>query len=211
MGHWAWRRRCSKSSIPVDVDIDDEDKAFLLIGSLNKTYEPVGKTLLYSNDSIDLDDVVASLIYEEIMNKDPKENKGGDNLYVDSGQGNKGKNFQKENRSKGKKPDEKSKVICYYCKKEGHFKKDCNKRKADREKKVGKKIEVGVADSGADDGDLLHNCVGMNNSDDAWLLDSGCSFHMCPNKEWLQDYQAFDGGSVLMGNNVSCKMLGFDL
>lgn len=30
---------------------------------------------------------------------------------------------------------------------------------------------------------------------------------MCPNKEGLLDYQAFDGGSVLMGKNFSCKTI----
>ena len=40
---------------------------------------------------------------------------------------------------------------------------------------------------------------------DAWLLDSGCTYHMCPKKEWVSTYKPYDGGSVLMGNDVVCK------
>lgn len=41
-----------------------------------------------------------------------------------------------------------------------------------------------------------------------WVMDSGCSFHMCPNKHWFYDYQLFDGGQVVMGNNATCTVVG---
>jgi len=38
---------------------------------------------------------------------------------------------------------------------------------------------------------------------DAWLLNSGC-----PKKEWYSIYELFEGGIILMGNNVACKTVG---
>jgi hypothetical protein len=41
-----------------------------------------------------------------------------------------------------------------------------------------------------------------------WLLDYSASHHMCPHKSWFSSYQVVDVGIVLMGNNVSCKIIG---
>ncbi|KAK9185556.1 hypothetical protein WN943_025912 [Citrus x changshan-huyou] len=41
-----------------------------------------------------------------------------------------------------------------------------------------------------------------------WVLDSGCSFHLCPDKSLFHTYKPVDGGRVLMGNNNVCKIVG---
>lgn len=41
-----------------------------------------------------------------------------------------------------------------------------------------------------------------------WVLDSGCSFHMCPFKSHFSEYQACNGGKVMMGNNAVCEIVG---
>ena len=41
-----------------------------------------------------------------------------------------------------------------------------------------------------------------------WILDSGCTFHMSPEKSYFSDYHEYDGGRVLMGNNAVCKVIG---
>lgn len=43
---------------------------------------------------------------------------------------------------------------------------------------------------------------------DEWILDSGCTFHMTPNQEWFDTYKKVDIGSVLMGNDIACKVVG---
>lgn len=69
------------------------------------------------------------------MNKDKNEIENDeDNLYLDTQPKNKGEVFQKGSGSKEKGKPGKSKVICHYYK-EGHFKKDGNNRKQNREKK----------------------------------------------------------------------------
>ena len=40
---------------------------------------------------------------------------------------------------------------------------------------------------------------------DEWIMDIGCSYHMCPNQDWFSSYESIDGGIVLMGNNAPCN------
>ena len=37
---------------------------------------------------------------------------------------------------------------------------------------------------------------------------SACSYHMTPNKDWFNTYKLVNSGSVLMGNDASCKVVG---
>ena len=44
--------------------------------------------------------------------------------------------------------------------------------------------------------------------DNSWILDSGCSYHTCPNRDWFVDCQFIDEGFVFLENNMSCKVIG---
>lgn len=65
------------------------------------------------------------------------------------------------------------------CHKQGHFRKDCPDRfkHGDKGKNIG---EVYVAQEGYQDVVVL--CVAELKSDQSWILDNGCSFHMTSNK-----------------------------
>lgn len=39
-------------------------------------------------------------------------------------------------------------------------------------------------------------------------MDSGCSFHITPTKEFLFDLEEFEGGKVLMANNTHSNIQG---
>ena len=39
-----------------------------------------------------------------------------------------------------------------------------------------------------------------------WILDSGCTLHMTPNRNWFSTYEPMHKGAVLIGNNASCKL-----
>lgn len=41
-----------------------------------------------------------------------------------------------------------------------------------------------------------------------WVLESGCTFHMCTIKNWLTELVDLNGGQVLMGNEVSRQIKG---
>uniref|UniRef100_A0A803PS03 Retrovirus-related Pol polyprotein from transposon TNT 1-94 n=1 Tax=Cannabis sativa TaxID=3483 RepID=A0A803PS03_CANSA len=96
---------------------------------------------------------------------------------------------------------------CYYCKKEGHFRDDCyllkNKLKRDKSKERG---EAGIVSSGYDSADVL--VVSCEDSGGEWILDSGCSFHMTPNKDLFTHFEESSVGTVLLGNNKACKIIG---
>lgn len=57
------------------------------------------------------------------------------------------------------------------------------------------------------EGDVLLISSGMN-IPSVWILDSGCSYHMYPYKDWFATYASFNGGNVLMGNHTACKIIG---
>ncbi|KAL5580785.1 hypothetical protein UlMin_013227 [Ulmus minor] len=101
-----------------------------------------------------------------------------------------------KSRVKGKK--------CYECHKDGHFRCDCPERK----KKAQKNQEYGdaaVVLEGYKSADVL--AVRTKESRGEWILDSGCTFHMCPRRELFNTYQSIDGGKVLMGNDEACKVI----
>ena len=43
---------------------------------------------------------------------------------------------------------------------------------------------------------------------EVWIMDSGCSYHMTPNKHSFLNYQEINGGKVLLGNDHECRVLG---
>ena len=47
-----------------------------------------------------------------------------------------------------------------------------------------------------------------NNQKGKWVIDSGCTFHMCPFRSYFTEYQEFDGGRVIMENNYICRIIG---
>ncbi|CAN1182465.1 Retrovirus-related Pol polyprotein from transposon TNT 1-94 [Linum perenne] len=54
---------------------------------------------------------------------------------------------------------------------------------------------------------MLVMFAGCTRTDDEWILDSACTFHMCPNRDWFSSYEFVDaGGTILMGDNSSCKV-----
>ncbi|RVW21953.1 Retrovirus-related Pol polyprotein from transposon TNT 1-94 [Vitis vinifera] len=88
----------------------------------------------------------------------------------------------------------------------GHFKKDCPDRRQNTVKKTVNEGDAAVILDGYDSAEVLN--VAEVDSGKEWILDSGCSFHICPIKAWFEDFKEADGGYVLLGNNKHCKILG---
>ncbi|KAL6334097.1 hypothetical protein AAG906_004528 [Vitis piasezkii] len=87
-----------------------------------------------------------------------------------------------------------------------HFKKDCPDRRQNTVKKIVNEGDAAVILDGYDSVEVLN--VAEVDSGKEWILDSRCSFHMCPIKAWFEDFKEVDGGYVLLGNNKHCKILG---
>ena len=66
---------------------------------------------------------------------------------------------------------------------------------------------VCVIERGGDFSDSNFCLVGHQTivSFDEWILDSSCTYHMCPHKEWFFKFEEVNGGIVYMGSgDVSC-------
>jgi len=114
------------------------------------------------------------------------------------------KNQKKVFKNKKPKPKNKKKK-CFLCDKKGHFKKDCPSKSRFNEWNK-PNTDVVVAQEGYDSVEAL--VVSEEDSQKEWILDLGCPFHMYPNKGWFENYKQIDGGTVLLGNNRSCKVIG---
>ena len=50
--------------------------------------------------------------------------------------------------------------------------------------------------------------VSSSSTTNEWIMDLRCSFHMCPNIEWFQNFNDRETDIVYMGNNHSCSVQG---
>ncbi|KAF7135154.1 hypothetical protein RHSIM_Rhsim08G0128900 [Rhododendron simsii] len=84
----------------------------------------------------------------------------------------------------------------------------------DPEETTGKKFDDASSASSlvvADDGDLLTVSEGINTSShDEWILDLGCTMHVCSKKEFFNTFQEKDGGSLFLGDETPCEIQGFE-
>ena len=47
------------------------------------------------------------------------------------------------------------------------------------------------------------------NSDSAeWILDSGATYHVCPNRAWFSSFEKLDGCYMVMGDDHPCNIEG---
>ncbi|KAG5545722.1 hypothetical protein RHGRI_018016 [Rhododendron griersonianum] len=135
-------------------------------------------------------------------------------MVASSGSQARGRTTERQNGSKPRgrsssrcgEPRDVDKRKCYFCN-EGHIMKFCPKLKAKIEQEKGK-FEVAVVESSVEnEGDLLTvTSEGIKNFD--WIMDSGCSFHMCSNRKYFYSYETCDGSTIRMANNTVNKVVG---
>ncbi|GJX79331.1 retrovirus-related pol polyprotein from transposon TNT 1-94 [Tanacetum coccineum] len=191
----------------IGIDIDDEDQALMLLTSLPSSYDNFVETLLYGRESLTLEDVLSSLNSRELKKRtDAKDD--GDGLSVRGRSDHRGNQGRGSSRSKSKGKGT-YKLKCYICYSEDHLKKDCSKRNKKKSTGFVKKNAgqgSGMHSEGYDNGNLL-----MAVSEERfleWIMDFGGSFHMTPRMDFLFDFKEFNGGTVLLGNNRACAIMG---
>ena len=59
-----------------------------------------------------------------------------------------------------------------------------------------------------EDGDVFIVALATHVGENAWLIDSGASFHMTPNRNWFSKHKFFDGGKVYLGDNLVLDIVG---
>ncbi|KAL5552256.1 hypothetical protein UlMin_002432 [Ulmus minor] len=70
--------------------------------------------------------------------------------------------------------------------------------------------EASIAKGEQQDGDVLVVCsnVSERQSCKKWILDSRCTYHMCPNRDWFKNFKETNGGKAFLGDNTSCQVRG---
>ncbi|KAI4332242.1 hypothetical protein L6164_017166 [Bauhinia variegata] len=186
----------------LDENINDTDKALILLASLPDEYEHLIASMLAGKETITFKEATTALYSNEIRKKDKLEHRSSaSEAHTVRGRSQSRKPGRRgRSRSKGKV----AKDECAFCHEKGHWKKDCPKL----QKKKGKAVaEACVAEN--DESDYSLSCVSAETCTDEWLLDSGCSFHMCSRKEWFFNFEEIDGGAVYLADNQSHKIAGF--
>eukprot|EP00253_Pinus_taeda_P021659 PITA_21659 len=102
----------------------------------------------------------------------------------------------------------KSGIVCWECEKKGHLKKDCKSQK-------GKKGDVQQENNHEANviGDVLQDdlILSLENIIDAWVVDSGASFHATPDMKHFHDYVKGYFGQVRLGDDKPCKIIGMGI
>uniref|UniRef100_A0A2N9EML6 CCHC-type domain-containing protein n=1 Tax=Fagus sylvatica TaxID=28930 RepID=A0A2N9EML6_FAGSY len=179
----------------IDIKFEDEDKAMMLLTSLPTSYEHLVTTLLYGKETLELEEVSGALLdHYQRKHKDSAES-SGEGLVV-KGYQDRGRKKDKDDKSARGRSKSKSKTVkCFKCQKKGHMKRECPEWNKGKEESS---TSVNVVADSESDGDMLSvssSTDGLNNS---WLLDSACSFHVTPHRNWFDTYRSINCGSVRM-------------
>ena len=189
----------------IDVKIEDEDAALILLVSLPLSYENFVQSFIVGKDTITLEEGRSSLHTRELRHKATSsvtDNQAA-GLVATGGKGQGNSKKKKFNKSvpKGPKPTD----ICNYCKEQGHWKNDYPKKKKQQDKSGS--VALAKENTYSED-DFVLVADEQTRQPDVWVLDSGASYHICPRREWFTTYEQIDGGNVSMANSVVCKAVG---
>jgi len=119
--------------LAIDVKIDEEDKALILLSSLPESYDHIVTTMLYGKEALILEEVTSTPLSNEIRKRPNQEYQTRSGLVVT---GRKGK-------GEGRKDPSSSKA-CHFCHREDHWKNDCKHRQEWLKKKE-QAVEADVA------------------------------------------------------------------
>jgi hypothetical protein len=165
----------------IEVNIMDEDVYMVLLMSLPPSFDNLVTSLKsMSTKDVHLQFIVARLFHEVSKIKECESSKT--TALV----------------NKTHKSNEK---LCFYCKKPGHFVRNCLKKKSDEKEKVNQACEdhekMFVAALSAND----HTTYG-------WIVDSGATQHMTFEQEWFTTYERISPRKVFMGDDTVLEAIG---
>jgi len=168
----------------LDVKVEDEDQALLLLCSLPTSYKSLRDMMVYGREKISLEDVKGNLQAKlHLDNEMTSVDKGSQGVGLVAERGRSRDKTPMGNRSRLKLKYKN--LTCNYCKKKEHIKTNCfilkNKQKG-RGGVTSKEVNVAKDDDTYDVLCVVDNCV---NDDNAWIMDSCASQHMTPNRDWF--------------------------
>jgi len=137
---------------------------------------------VYGKETLELENVRQMFQNNELMKKTDSTEEAS-RLFVKCQRG------RSKSRGPKRDPEISSSFSCYFCRKPGHIKKNCMKykemlkRKGDKDSDgvstSEKSDQPGIVEEADEDScDVLTAESGKSKYSDAWLLDSGCTYHM---------------------------------
>ena len=59
-----------------------------------------------------------------------------------------------------------------------------------------------------ENGDVYLASMGTQSEHDAWLIESGASYHITPHRDWFLEYEEYEGGDVFIGDDSTTRIVG---
>lgn len=163
--------------------------------SLPKQFDQLKETLKYGKTTLVLDEITRAIRSKSLeLGASGKMSKSSSEaLYVqDMGRSDlRGKSTNRgrsQNRSKSR-----AKKVCWICGKEGHYKKQCfvwkerNNKFNSSEKGETLNVMEQVMDAACLNVEEESNAV-SEGQEDEWIMDTRCSFHMTPRRDWFVEF-----------------------
>ncbi|KAL8464383.1 hypothetical protein ACS0TY_034056 [Phlomoides rotata] len=169
----------------LDVKLEDDDNALMLLNALPRSLENFKDVVLFGRqDQVSYDGVLAVVktkilrVHGRDFKAEKKTHDSAESLNVKFKNGGKksikGKGGQFD-KGKGKSKEDGfvEKRKCYTCNKAGHLRRNCPEKKGNKDT-----TDAAVAEKDYDSAEVL--TISEDKMGDEWVLDFGCSFHMCP-------------------------------
>eukprot|EP00253_Pinus_taeda_P005611 PITA_05611 len=99
-------------------------------------------------------------------------------------------------------------VVCWKCRKEGHYKRDCKSKAHDKGKGYDDAPSVEAKSTSNEGGDVYLASSSTYVDHEAWLIELGASFHFTPHREWFCEYEKYDGVDVFLGDEKKARIIG---
>jgi hypothetical protein len=194
--------------LSIDINIFDEDKCINLLCSLPNLWDSLVVAIGSNTTTLSFDDVVSSLLSEEMRWKNMEGQSTMPYLQEDTPRKEIDLSPQVGDLNLRVDPPGKFVKVCWRCGKEGHYKKQCRSKSVERGKGSEDAPSTEEKTSMEEGGDVYLASSSTHADHEAWMVDSGASFHMNPHREWFYEYERYDGGDVFLGDELTTKIIG---
>jgi hypothetical protein len=195
--------------VSIEIKISYEDKCISLLCSLPDLWDSLVVAIGSNTTYLKFEEVVSSLLSEEMR----QNNMEGHSTYALFARGhsqeiNRFDFSSGRSKSKGRSKSPRNFVrVCWRCGKEGHYKKQC-RSKVEKKKGSEESSSTEEKTSKEEGGNVYLASSSTHEDHEAWLVDSGASFHMTLHREWFCEYDKYDGGNVFLGNDSKNIIIG---
>ena len=167
--------------------VSDEDSVVYLLASLPESFNVLVTALEASSETVPkMETVTERLLHEERKMKERNSNGSADDMS---------RKALTANHKKVANP--KRQVICHYCKKAGHIKRECRKlaaanRQASQDLSPSSKHSAKNAAAkeqilSSTDAMVVNHALTVTQSRQNWIVDSGATCHMCNDKKLFRE------------------------